>query len=372
MTAAIVGLHGPRRPPGVAARTASERALALLVPAEHGGWGLTAEPAVLGLLIAWSAAGAAIAVATLLAFLVRTPMKVVLVDRRRRRHLPRTRLAAVLAGAELALLAGAVAAALALAGARWLLPWLVAAPLFAIELSFDARSRGRRLVPELCGAVGITASAAAIVLAGGGTTSTAIAAWILLAARAIASVTFARVQVTRGRSQATPRGRQRRGPGGRRGGRARGLRGRRRRCGWRGVRAGRGGRGVRLEPRHGTTGEGRRRLANAVRDRGRQRQRVRLRGRVMEDVGGDPAAGRIASTTSVTTSRRVATSSSWSGSFTGRRRWTTSSVRVRAAYVDWPGHIAVVSEFWMGQLFGTAAYEGNPLRGTCQWIGGRR
>ena len=193
----------PARPEPRPAPRPSARSL--LVPAEHGGWGLTAEPAVLGLLVAWSAAGAAIAVAALLAFLVRTPMKVVLVDRRRRRHLPRTRLAALLAGAELALLAAAVAAALALAGARWLLPWLVAAPLFAIELSFDARSRGRRLVPELCGAVGITASVAAIVLAGGGTTSVAIAAWILLAARAIASVTFARVQVTRGRSQATPR-----------------------------------------------------------------------------------------------------------------------------------------------------------------------
>jgi YwiC-like protein len=193
-------------PPGPEPRPGPRpSARSLLVPAEHGGWGLTAEPAALGLLVAWSAGGVAIAVAALLAFLVRTPMKVVLVDGRRRRRLPRTRLAARLAGAELALLAAAVVAALALSGTRWLLPWLVAAPLFAIELSFDARSRGRRLVPEVCGAVGITASAAAIVLAGGGTTSVAIAAWIVLAARAVASVTFARVQVTRGRANATPR-----------------------------------------------------------------------------------------------------------------------------------------------------------------------
>jgi hypothetical protein len=191
---------GPEPRPGTRSSVRS-----LLVPAEHGGWGLTAEPAVLGLLVAWSAAGVAIAVAALLAFLVRTPMKVVLVDRRRRRQLPRTRFAALLAAAELALLAAAVAAALALSGARWLLPWLVASPLFVIELSYDARSRGRRLVPELCGAVGISASAAAIVLAGGGATSVAIAAWIVLGARAIASVTFARVQVTRGRSHPTPR-----------------------------------------------------------------------------------------------------------------------------------------------------------------------
>ena len=269
----------PARPEPRPAPRPSARSL--LVPAEHGGWGLTAEPAVLGLLVAWSAAGAAIAVAALLAFLVRTPMKVVLVDRRRRRHLPRTRLAALLAGAELALLAAAVAAALALAGARWLLPWLVAAPLFAIELSFDARSRGRRLVPELCGAVGITASVAAIVLAGGGTTSVAIAAWILLAARAIASVTFARVQVTRGRSQATPRVASDVAQ-------VAGVVGALVACA---VDADAAVGAVcvlavaiaQFAWSRGTaaTGEGRRRLAAAVRDRGRQRRGDRLRGRVM-------------------------------------------------------------------------------------------
>ena len=57
------------------------------MPDEHGGWGLTAEPALLGLLVAPSWAGAALGIAAFLAFLVRTPLKLVLVDRWRGRWL---------------------------------------------------------------------------------------------------------------------------------------------------------------------------------------------------------------------------------------------------------------------------------------------
>ncbi len=61
------------------------------VPSEHGGWGLTLEPGLLGLLVAPGAAGVCLAVAAFVAFLARTPLKVVLVDRRRGRWLGRTR-----------------------------------------------------------------------------------------------------------------------------------------------------------------------------------------------------------------------------------------------------------------------------------------
>lgn len=175
------------------------------LPNEHGGWGLTAEPALLGLLLAWSGAGVAIAVAALLAFLVRTPLKLVLVDLRRGRRLPRTGRAAVVVAAEGSALLLAVVVALVDAGAAWLWPWLVAAPFFAIELWFDARSRSRRLLPEICGGVGMTACVAAIVLAGEGGTALAVAAALVLAGRAVASISFARVQVTRVRKDPTPR-----------------------------------------------------------------------------------------------------------------------------------------------------------------------
>ena len=82
------------------------------------------------------------------------------------------------------------------------MPFAIALPLFAVELWYDARSRSRRVVPELCGAIGISAVVAAIALAGGEGYRTAIALWLVLAARSVASVPFARVQVLRLR--ATP------------------------------------------------------------------------------------------------------------------------------------------------------------------------
>jgi hypothetical protein len=175
----------------------------VVIPSEHGGWGLTLEPALLGMLVAPSLAGLAAAGAALLAFLARTPLKIVLVDRHRHRRLARTRAAAVIALAELVVFCALAVAVAASADARALVPLAIAAPLFAVELWFDARSRGRRLVPELCGAVGISAVVAVMVLLDGQSASLAAALWTLLAARAIASVSFARGQVLRLRSGAS-------------------------------------------------------------------------------------------------------------------------------------------------------------------------
>ena len=84
-----------------------------------------------------------------------------------------------------------------LAGVTWLIPLAPAGVLFGVELWFDARSRSRRLLPELCGAVGIAAVVSAIVVADDGSGWLALALWMVLAARAIASVTFAQGQVHR-------------------------------------------------------------------------------------------------------------------------------------------------------------------------------
>jgi hypothetical protein len=175
---------------------------AVTIPSEHGGWGLTLEPALLGLLVVPSIAGAALGVAAIAAFLVRTPLKTLLVDRRRQRELDRDRFARRVVAIELAVLVVMVVVASTRAGAEWVVPFAIALPLFAVELWFDARSRGRRLVPELCGAIGITATVASIAIAGGEGYALAFALWLVLAARAVASVPFARVQVLRLR--ATP------------------------------------------------------------------------------------------------------------------------------------------------------------------------
>lgn len=178
---------------------AQERApwRAVAVPSEHGGWGLTLEPVLLGLLVAPSWSGLALAVAAFLAFLARTPLKLVAVDGRRGRALERTALARRIATVEVGLLLLLGAAALAAAGPRWLLAVAVAAPLVAVELWFDVRSRGRRLVPELCGAVGIAAVSAAVVFAADASARLAVAIWLVLAARSLGAIPFVRVQIGR-------------------------------------------------------------------------------------------------------------------------------------------------------------------------------
>lgn len=167
------------------------------IPAEHGGWGLTLEPGLLGLLVAPSPAGVCLALAAMLAFTARTPARIALVDLRRGRHLARTRLAMGIASIELAVLFGlVVAAALSADGPFWM-PLLVAAPLIAVEAAFEIRSRGRRLVPELAGAVGVCAVAAMIVLADGASTALAVGCSLVLAGRVVTSIPHVRGQISR-------------------------------------------------------------------------------------------------------------------------------------------------------------------------------
>lgn len=179
---------------------------AVAVPSEHGGWGLTLEPVLLGLVVAFSWSGLAIGLAAFIAFLVRTPLKLAVVDRRRHRSLPRTRLATRVTSIDLGLISLLGSLALWSAGAAWLVPVLIAAPLVAVELWFDIRSRSRRLVPELAGAIGITAVAASITVAGGGSWRLAVALWMVLTARAVASIPYVRTQIVRMRRGSSPLG----------------------------------------------------------------------------------------------------------------------------------------------------------------------
>jgi hypothetical protein len=182
-----------------ASRSVAERSpwRAVALPSEHGGWGLTLEPVLLGLLVAWSFGGLALGVAALGAFLVRTPLKLVVVDARRDRWLARSSLALRIAVAELVVVVAAVGVAAWRSGWSWIVPVLIALPFIAVELWFDVRSRGRRLVPELCGAVGIAAVAASIAIAGGASGRLALGLWSVLAARAVGAIPFVRVQIFR-------------------------------------------------------------------------------------------------------------------------------------------------------------------------------
>ncbi len=171
------------------------------VPSEHGGWSLTLEPVLLGLIVAPSSAGLALAGAALSAFLLRTPAKLVLVDRWRGRRLLRTELAARV-GAIYALLLAFLLAVAALTGSPSLWqPLLIALPLFTAAIFYDVRSKSRRLVPEIVGTVGIGAFVASIVLAGGGSSSLAYGLWAIVAARAIAAIPLVRFLLRRAKGQ---------------------------------------------------------------------------------------------------------------------------------------------------------------------------
>jgi hypothetical protein len=185
---------------------------AVALPSEHGGWGLTAEPVLLGLLVAQSASGWLLGAAAMTAFLARTPLKLALVDLVRHRWLPRSRKAVLVAGCELALLAVLAGVVTARSGHGWWAPLVAALPLVGVEMWFDVRSRGRRLTPELCGALGIASVAVAIARVGGTSWTVAIGLWVVLAARSVGAVPLARAQVARWRSRPVgltlPRGAQ--------------------------------------------------------------------------------------------------------------------------------------------------------------------
>src|SRR5262245_56668038 len=109
------------------------------LPNEHGGWGMLAEPLLVGLVLAPSGAGACLLGASVAAFLARHPLKLALSDRHRGTRHPRTVAAERVAAAYAAVAMACAAGAFALAGPRPFLPLLAVAPLALVQVWFDAR-----------------------------------------------------------------------------------------------------------------------------------------------------------------------------------------------------------------------------------------
>lgn len=178
----------------------------IALPTEHGGWGITLEPVLLGLLVAPSVAGAGLAFATVCAFLARHPFKIVAGDRGRGRRFARTPYAERFA---LAYACGATAGlAVALytaSGYAFLLPLAAAAPLAAAQLWYDAAGRSRGLLPELAGSVAIASVAAALALAGGAGWPLALGLWALLAARFVPAILYVRARLAELHGKRAPR-----------------------------------------------------------------------------------------------------------------------------------------------------------------------
>jgi len=152
----------------------------LLLPKEHGSWSLALEPIALALLIAPSAAGAALALAGIAGFFTRRPLKfAVTLPAGDPRRVPARNGAiffALFAAATLG-----VAAVLGPARAFW--PLLTAVPFGAFFLWFDLRNAAREAEAELAGS---------IVFALLPATGAMLAGWPAPAALALAALALAR------------------------------------------------------------------------------------------------------------------------------------------------------------------------------------
>jgi hypothetical protein len=168
------------------------RAGKIALPTEHGGWGFLFEPIVAGLAVAFSMAGSCIAVMTIGAFLVRQPLKVLVIDRLGMKVKARARMALLfVVGFGVVFSVGLVGTILT-AGPYPLSPFLIVLPLAVTQLYYDFARQGRHLLPELGGAITISASAAAITLAGGLEWPAAIGLGAIFIARLIPSIIYVR------------------------------------------------------------------------------------------------------------------------------------------------------------------------------------
>ncbi len=168
------------------------RIRAILLPVEHGGWGLTLEPLVAGMIVAPSIAGLAISVAILMAFLSRQPLRIVT---RRGADPQRLRIAITALACEGVVFVGMLFTAFMLAGRESLLPLVVASPLAILLLYRDRERRSRDLAVEIAAALFMATGAVAIAVAGGKPWLQRSCLGAMIAARSIGAVLHVREQV---------------------------------------------------------------------------------------------------------------------------------------------------------------------------------
>jgi hypothetical protein len=151
----------------------------LTLPKEHGSWSLALEPVAFGLLVAPSAAGAALAAAAVSGFFLRRPLKLVVAGKHDSRQPLALVCATILALVGLSGLLQAVR--LGAVGGWW--PLLPAALVGAVFAWCDGRNGTREGAAELAGAVAFALLPAAFG---------ALAGWPIAASLALSAMMFAR------------------------------------------------------------------------------------------------------------------------------------------------------------------------------------
>ncbi len=178
--------------PAPAARVPS-----VFLPKEHGSWSLVLEPLALGLLVAPSSAGGALALAALAGFFARRPFKALFAPAatRHRRAGP-----AVLIFSVLAL--GALALVLVPGGIAPLWPLLVAAPLGGLFAWFDAQNGSRAAAAEVAGSAAFALVPAALATLAGWSAGPALALAALALARSVPTVLTVRSSLRQAKGEA--------------------------------------------------------------------------------------------------------------------------------------------------------------------------
>ena len=187
--------------------------LSLIVPKERGSWSLALEPIALGILVAPSAPGAALAIACVAGFFARRPLKLALVGSQQTHpsnpvatpapDADPLRFQAALWAAALGVLALAVlAAANAMGRAHALWPLLLATPFGLGFLWCDLRHSQRDTEAELAGSMTFALLPAAFATLAGWPAWPALALAVVAMARSVPTVLTIRTYLRRHRGQA--------------------------------------------------------------------------------------------------------------------------------------------------------------------------
>jgi hypothetical protein len=164
----------------------------IALPTEHGGWGFLLEPLVAGLAIAFSAAAPLIALMTIGAFLTRQPLRILIADRLGMHSRERALAALWFCLLYSTVFAAGLGGTLLTAGPRVLLPFVFVLPFILLQVYSDVRRQSRQLIPEVTGAVSISASVAVIGLAGGLSWAASLALWAIFISRLVPSILYIR------------------------------------------------------------------------------------------------------------------------------------------------------------------------------------
>lgn len=184
------------------AASPSRSPVTVFLPKEHGSWSLALEPLALGLLVAPSWAGGALAGAALAGFFARRPLKAAVDPVASPRRTAARRVLALLGALALA----GFAEVLVLAAPAQLWPLVPAAVLGGVFVWFDAQGESRAAAAEVAGSAAFAFVPAALATVAGRPVDTALALAVLALARSVPTVLVVRTCLRRVKGAFAARG----------------------------------------------------------------------------------------------------------------------------------------------------------------------